>query len=208
MNSTATPATNEGPPTTVEEEFLANLLEKVLEGDQETEWKLSTLSPEQAIMLKARGQSLIRDVDALRAAAARLAEPDVLSVPDPFPGEFSIRRLLGSGSFGKVWLAEDLNLGRLVALKTLRLPGSLRASGQALDALRNEARMLANMRHPNIVPVHAWRRARGGADLDYLVLHYVPGGSLANRVRRDGPLPWALAARYQTGEYSLGLRSR
>jgi serine/threonine-protein kinase len=63
-----------------------------------------------------------------------------------------------------------------------------------LEQLRGEARALASVRHRNVVQVHAWREAADGEH--YLVLQYVPGGSLADRVRQEGPLPWAAAARY------------
>src|SRR5262249_19878529 len=95
---------------------------------------------------------------------------------------------------------DDLHLGRPVALKTLRFAGKPGATGeltpparQALAVLRNDARLLAAVRHPNVVQVFAWRQA---GDEHYLVLQYVPGGSLADRVDREGPLPWPLAARY------------
>src|SRR5262249_55631391 len=48
------------------------------------------------------------------------ATRDYGPLPEPFPGEFRLVRRLGSGSFGTVWLAEDLHLGRFVALKTVR----------------------------------------------------------------------------------------
>jgi serine/threonine protein kinase len=106
-----------------------------------------------------------------------------------------VRRLLGSGSFGEVWLADDLHLGRPVALKMLRVPP--RSVGHSLAVLRNDARLLAAMRHPNVVQVHAWRHtAAADGERPCLVLQYVAGGSLADRVKRDGPLSWPLAGRY------------
>jgi serine/threonine protein kinase len=54
--------------------------------------------------------------------------------------------------------------------------------------------VLASVRHRNVVQVYAWRETSAGEY--YLVLQYVPGGSLADRVRQEGPLPWAMAARY------------
>src|SRR5262249_38517484 len=111
--------------------------------------------------------------------------------PDPFPGEFRLVRVLGEGAFGKVWLAEDLHLGRAVALKTIRPRAGHSFPEKALAALRNEARLLAGLRHPNLVQVYAWRQA---GDEHYLVEQYVPGGSLGDRLRQ-GPLPWPEAAR-------------
>jgi hypothetical protein len=114
-------------------------------------------------------------------------------LPDPFPGEFRIDRLLGQGAFGAVWLAEDLKLHRQVALKTLRLSGGTEPLARKLAALQNEAGRLAQFSHPNIVQVYAWRQS--GHD-HYLVLQLVQGGSLADKLKETGPLPWDLAARY------------
>jgi serine/threonine protein kinase len=119
---------------------------------------------------------------------------------DPFPGEFRVLRFLGAGRFGEVYLAEDLSpLGRLVALKFLR-GADADEQALALNVLANDARALAALHHPNIVAVHAWRDGRrcGGpmAGRACLVLQYVSGGSLDDRLRRDGPFPWQLAARY------------
>jgi serine/threonine protein kinase len=115
------------------------------------------------------------------------------SMPDPFPGEFLIRRLLGEGAFGKVWLADDVKLGRPVALKTLKLPATSTIGPQVLAALRKEAQHLAQLDHPNIVRVYSWREA--GAEY-YLVLQFVTGGSLADRLQAEKVLGWQDAARY------------
>jgi eukaryotic-like serine/threonine-protein kinase len=106
-------------------------------------------------------------------------------------------RLLGEGSFGQVWLADDLHLGRRVALKVIRPGGDPAAAARRLGHLRDEARLLAAVRHPNVVAVYAWREGAGGGEpVPVIVQRYVPGGSLAERVRDRGPLPWADATRY------------
>ena len=115
---------------------------------------------------------------------------------DPFPGEFRLERELGRGMFGVVWLARDLSpLDRHVALKFVR--GTSGCGARALDLLRREAGLLASFSHPHIVQVHAWRQPLG-ADFPCLVLQYVAGGSLGQRVGRDGPLRWDVATRYTT----------
>lgn len=119
--------------------------------------------------------------------------PGQQAVPQPFPGEYEFRALLGEGSFGQVWLAEDVKLGIPVALKTVRLQAEAERQARALAALENEARILARVRHPNVVQVRAWRQA---GDEHYLVLQYVPGLSLKARLEAEGPLGWRVATRY------------
>jgi serine/threonine-protein kinase len=141
-----------------------------------------------------------RDLEALEAVrrVSSAGDPDATvftpapaTYPDPLPGEFRILQALGEGTFGKVWLADDLHLGRQVALKTLHFPAD--ADSSALAALRKEANILAGLRHSNIVQVYAWRQS---GNEHYLVLEYVPGGSLADLLKKEGPLPWQRAARY------------
>jgi serine/threonine protein kinase len=130
--------------------------------------------------------------------------------PDPFPGEFRLLRRLGAGAFGEVWLAEDLSpLGRLVALKFLHARPSADDRAGALAALQTDARVLASLRHPHIVQVYSWRQPAGSSG-PCLVLQYVAGGSLEDRVLRDGALPWHLAARYvaDVGEGLLQVHAR
>jgi serine/threonine protein kinase len=114
-------------------------------------------------------------------------------LPQPFPGEYVIRRSLGEGAFGQVWLADDVKRAIPVALKTIRLRAGVEQRSRALATMQNEARALARLRHPNIVQVYNWRQAGGD---DYLVLQYVPGQSLKARLEAEGPLGWPQAARY------------
>jgi serine/threonine protein kinase len=114
-------------------------------------------------------------------------------LPDPFPGLYRVRQFLGEGRFSRVWLADHLRLHIPVALKTLQFQVSREERERTLAALRNEARILARLEHPNVVRVYGLERS---GDADYLVLQYVEGGSLQARVENDGPLGWQLAARY------------
>lgn len=115
------------------------------------------------------------------------------AVPQPFPGEYRFRALLGEGNYGRVWLADDLRLGIPVALKTVRLRGDAGQQARALEALQHEARLMAQLKHPNIVQVYAWRQA---GDEHYLVMQYVRGQSLKSRLETHGAFGWRLAAQY------------
>ncbi len=121
---------------------------------------------------------------------------------DPFPGEFQVVGLLGEGAYSKVWLAEDLNLGRKVALKALKVATRDEVGTRIRQALQRNAHLLARLHHPNVVQVYAWRSI---GDECFLVMQYVSGGSLADRVRTSGPmaLPQALACIADVGD---GLR--
>jgi serine/threonine protein kinase/formylglycine-generating enzyme required for sulfatase activity len=112
--------------------------------------------------------------------------------PDDLPetiGRYRVENLLGSGAFGRVYLACDEQLIRHVAIK---VPHASLMSGPA-DAERhlNEARMVANLDHPHIVPV-----LDVGSTGDcpcYIVSKYVDGSDLAARIKRSR-LPHAAAA--------------
>ena len=89
---------------------------------------------------------------------------------------FRVVRLLGQGGMGRVLLARDTQLGRLVALKLIRED---RLDRLALDALLAEARLTARLSHPNIVTIHDIGRFDNAL---YLALEYVEGGTLRDRL--------------------------
>ena len=97
--------------------------------------------------------------------------------------EFQIVRILGRGAMGSVYLARDLALHRVVAIKVLRW--DLAASVDDMERFRREARTTGQLSHPSIVPLHSFGES---PNLMYMVMRYVPGESLGRRVRRLGKL--------------------
>lgn len=100
---------------------------------------------------------------------------------DVLGGRYVLRERLGTGATATVQLAEDLHLGRIVAVKMFG------ATSEVSDAerRRHEARVLATIRHPALVTIFD---AHLDADPPFLVLEYVPGPTLAE-VLATGPLP-------------------
>jgi len=96
---------------------------------------------------------------------------------------YQVVRELGKGAMGVVFLARDIALHRLVAIKVLK--HDLAASEDHRERFRREARMTARLSHPNIVPVHTFVEV---GEFVCIVMKYVHGESLAVRLRRDGPM--------------------
>jgi serine/threonine-protein kinase len=131
---------------------------------------------------------------------------DVLALERAVAGRYAVERELGRGGLGIVLLARDLSLDRLVALKLL--PAMLAAQPLLRERFLREARTAAGLSHPHIVPIHAVEEQGGIA---FIVMAYVDGETLADRVRRTGPLPphevarivrevaWALAYAHGRG---------
>jgi serine/threonine protein kinase len=104
---------------------------------------------------------------------------DVATWPDLADGRYTGVRPLGSGGMGRVFAALDEPLGREVAIKISHAP----APGSELDArLRQEARVLAQLEHPGIVPVHDLGQLSDGRL--FYVMKLVRGQTLA-----EGPAP-------------------
>ena len=97
-------------------------------------------------------------------------------------GRFEIIRELGRGAQSVVYLARDPHLLREVAIKTLHFSNS---SSQQNQQLLSEARMVSQLRHPNIVPI--FEAGEDDNDL-YLVFEYVQGKNLAEYLKTSGPL--------------------
>ena len=94
-------------------------------------------------------------------------------------GRYRILERLGHGAMSDVFLAEDLELGRRVALKLL---------GPSADPVRfeREARAAAALTHPNVNQLFDYGKVDGRP---YMVLEYLPGGTLEDRLRGGKPLP-------------------
>jgi serine/threonine protein kinase len=97
-----------------------------------------------------------------------------------FP-DFEVERELSAGGMGVVFLARDPTLERAVAIKVMRPE---LATANAVARFLREARILARIRHPNIVPVH---RAGDVDGLPFYVMDYLKGDTLADRLLA-GPL--------------------
>lgn len=114
---------------------------------------------------------------------APLTVPKPKLGPGTTVGGFLIEKPLGRGGMGEVYLARQLCLDRLVALKIL--PSHLTLQQDYADRFINEMRMLANVTHPNIVTAY---EAGDDSGVLYLAMSYVPGQSLEMRLQEHGPL--------------------
>lgn len=98
-------------------------------------------------------------------------------------GRYSIERELGRGGMATVYLAHDPNFGRNVALKVLA--ATFLHDPMFRARFDREAHIIARLEHPAIVPVYDFGEEAGQP---YLVMRYMPGGSLEDRLAK-GPLP-------------------
>ncbi len=108
---------------------------------------------------------------------------DTLYEKGDYLGHFRIVRCLGEGGMSRVYEAEDTNLPRKVALKLPK--AEILANPEACEWFRDEGKSIARIDHPNIVHV---LHSEYYDDIPCQVLEYVPGDSLAKRIKRDGRL--------------------
>ncbi|MEA2159160.1 MAG: eukaryotic-like serine/threonine-protein kinase, partial [Solirubrobacteraceae bacterium] len=97
-------------------------------------------------------------------------------------GRYRLERVLGTGGMGSVWLAHDARLGRPVAVKVIS--DALAVDRQWLRRFEREARAAASVSHPHIVQVFDYSVEE---ERPYLVMEYVRGGSLADRLTASRP---------------------
>jgi serine/threonine-protein kinase len=109
-------------------------------------------------------------------------------VADPIPntmvdGRYRVMSRLGSGGMADVFLAEDQQLGRKVALKLLH--HRFAQDPDFVERFRREAQAAAGLQHPNVVSVYD----RGSFDdTYYIAMEYLPGRSLKQLIRQEAPL--------------------
>ena len=92
-------------------------------------------------------------------------------------GPYEIDRIVGGGGMGQVYRATDTRLHRTVAIKVLR--GALASDPQFRERFEREARVIASLAHPHICALYD---VRSENDVDFLVLEYLEGETLAARL--------------------------
>jgi eukaryotic-like serine/threonine-protein kinase len=120
------------------------------------------------------------------------AEPEQLFIDfqSALAGRYSLERELGRGGMGIVYLAREVRLDRLVAIKLL--PPHLAAHDPLRERFLREARTAARLSQPNIIPIFTVDDVAGFV---FYVMAYVEGETLAHRIATHGPLRPAEAAR-------------
>jgi beta-lactam-binding protein with PASTA domain/tRNA A-37 threonylcarbamoyl transferase component Bud32 len=108
-----------------------------------------------------------------------------------FDGRYRIVRKLGSGGMANVYLAEDQELGRRVAIKILNDKHA--NDEQFIERFRREAKHAAGLSHPNIVSIYDRGEAEGTY---YIAMEYLEGRSLKELIHSRGPAPVSLAIEY------------
>jgi serine/threonine protein kinase len=98
-------------------------------------------------------------------------------------GRYSVERLLGEGTFGRVYLARDDDLDRPVAIKVPQAEGVSRP--EDIEAYITEARTLASLDHPHIVPVYDVGRTADG--LCFVVSKFIKGSDLKEKIGASRP---------------------
>ncbi len=125
-----------------------------------------------------------RSLSGTAGSQPSIDSPDNVSDIDPSRiGRYRIIRRLGQGGFGRVYLAHDDDLDRPVAIKVPN-PERITRSEDA-EAFLIEARILAKLDHPHIVPVHDVGRTEDG--LCFVVSKLIEGSDLAARIEKARP---------------------
>jgi serine/threonine protein kinase/Tol biopolymer transport system component len=111
-------------------------------------------------------------------------------------GGYTILSLLGEGGMGQVWLAQDIKLGRRVALKIL--PAQFTRDSLRLRRFRHEARAIVSLNHPNIITIYEIGHTD---DLHYIVTEFIEGQTLRKLLKaRELGVVEALGIACQIGD--------
>ncbi|MBI2078213.1 MAG: serine/threonine protein kinase [Euryarchaeota archaeon] len=163
-------------PTQRLEAYNAVLLQQIAQ-DVPPEARFENLRPLRASMGVTDQEHAILELAGTRALGAKGILSD-LQVGDLFLGRFRVLKRLGEGSFGAAHLCLDELVQRKVVIKTLRV------SSGGLDLILREARALGRVQHPNVVTLVDADRVGEGA---FIVMEYMEGGSLGDRINGYGP---------------------
>src|SRR5256885_15170950 len=108
------------------------------------------------------------------------------------PERYRVTRRIAAGGMATVYACEDQLLGRLVAVKVLA--PQFAADDDAAKRFQREARAAARVSdHPHVVTIYDIGEHDGTA---FIVMEYLPGGTVADRLRSADPIPYAAAVRW------------
>ena len=195
----AQPNDNQG---AILQEALTRFVDECLQGKPPEVDEFVKLYPQYEAQLKVRLQDL-EEIDSLFDSLVRADEIEFDAtltgcyLTGRKIGHFDIREMIGRGGMGVVYLAHDTRLDRSVAIKSI--PVELQAGSASQARFQREARLLASLNHPNIAVIHEIIEQQEGTS--YLVLEYVPGQTLAERIAREPlKLDQALTIGHQVAE--------
>ena len=120
-------------------------------------------------------------------ADAQFADPVIGRI---IGSNFRVLKLIGTGAMGHVYQAEQLSLGKMVALKLLR--SELMGDEKLIKRFELEAKNASQLNHPNSIQIIDFGRDR---DLLYIAMELLPGVDLGQLILREGPLPLGRIAR-------------
>jgi tetratricopeptide (TPR) repeat protein len=160
-------------------EVVDEFRERQKRGEQPTAEEYAVRYPEAAALLR----KVLASLELLSLSAAEGATDG--AAPPATLGDFQIVREIGRGGMGVVYEAEQLSLGRRVALKVLPLASTM--DPRQLQRFHNEARAAAGLHHTNIVPVYGVGCERG---VHYYAMQFIDGRTLADVIaQQQGPPP-------------------
>ncbi len=121
--------------------------------------------------------------------STRLAADSLHQTGESLLGRYTLLRELGRGTFGTVWLAQDEQLNRKVAVK---IPRHELADDSENDQFSHEAKIAAQLAHPGIVAVYDVQRLKSGEW--FVVMEYIDGKTLADSLKENRPTPGQTAS--------------
>jgi hypothetical protein len=116
--------------------------------------------------------------------------PSPIKLQFEIPG-YDILAKIGEGASATVWRARQRSLDRFVAIKVLR--HELSSDPEEIDDFLREARVVASIKHPNMVPIYDVGQTDGRP---YFVMELIEGRTLGEQIRKHGPIPEAQALAY------------
>ncbi len=116
---------------------------------------------------------------------ARMAVAELAAGASFGGGRYRLEHMLGTGGMASVWLGDDTRLRRPVAIKVMA--DSLALDSGYVSRFEREAMVAARLSHPNLVNMFDFNASESRP---YLVMEYVPGGTLADRLRRHDRDDW------------------